>query len=362
MECQNWYFKYQTKKECEDAMERAKLNFAVTGNEEITNPTAKYTTTTTTKAEFGKTDQVDTGTEEITNPATKYTTTTTTKAEFGKTDQADTGTEAKTGDTTWTTTTFVPEDDLVTEFNLEDDTTLAPYKPTEVDTTLKPEKKEDILDVQIETPNLQVQVKRRKGVDGEVMTVVIVSEIGLMAVISCLFYFGMKIFGRWWRNNRGENYNLHQAEQSHVPLHQNQAQNPEDTIRPRIQEAEESDEGSDVPMGYSTAIGTTQLTNSTRLDFSPIGPFPNRTVSMSVLDTDQRPGPMEKRSNSGPIPINIDDEIEDQIPEMEASQILQQSPLRTVDAIIHNQPESDGSETGRRYPLRKRKSPVRYGY
>ena len=333
MECQNWYFKYQTKKECEDAMERAKLNFAVTGSEEITNPTAKYTTTTTTKAEFGKTDQVDTGTEE------------------------------KTDDTTWTTSTFVSKDDLITEFNLEDDTTLAQYKPTEVETTLKPEKKkEEILDVQIETPNLQVQVKRRKGVDGEVMTVVIFSEIGLMAVISCLFYFGMKIFGRWWRNNRGENYNLGQAEQSHVPLHQNQAENPEDTIRPRIQEAEESDEESDVPMGYSTAIGTTQLTNSTRLDFSPIGPFPNRTVSMSVLDTDQRPGPMEKRSNSGPIPINIDDEIEDQIPEMDASQLLEQSPLRTVDAIIHNQPESDGSETGRRYPLRKRKSPVRYGY
>ena len=222
-------------------------------------------------------------------------------------------------------------------------------------------KKEDILDVRIETPNIQVKFKRRRGVDGEVMTIVVFSEIGAVAFISFILYYGFKLFGNWWNQDRG-NYNLQQAERSHLPLHQYQAENPEDTIRPRIQEDEGSEEGGDTPVGYSTAIENTQLTNTTGLEFSPIGPFPNRTISMSGLDTDQRPSNTDKRSNSGPIPLNIDDEIEDQIPDLEGSMLLQQPPLQTVDAIIHNQPsESDGSETERRYPLRKRRSPDRFG-
>ena len=316
MECNNWYFHYQTKKECEDAMEMDKINFPVATTEET----------------------------EIT------------------TDQAGINEEITTVDSTWTN--FVSEDaDLVTEFDIADETALAPYQPSPTSMEIasnEKKKTEDILNVQIETPNIQIQFKRRRGVDGEVMTIVVVSEIGAIAFVTMILYYGIKFFGNWW--NFGENYNFRQAERSHLPLHQYQAENPEETIRPRIQEEDGSDEGSDTPVGYSTAIENTQLTNTTRLDFSPIGPFPDRTVSMSGLDTDHRTGKMDRRSHSGPIQLNLDAEIEDQVQDMDASQLLQQSPLPTVDVIVHNQqPDSDGSETGRRYPVRIRKSPERYG-
>ena len=328
--CKNWYYKYQTKKQCEEAMEMEKINAGVSVIEETTSGTEETTSGT---------EETTSGTEETT-----------------------------TGDMVWAKTTALSDDaDWVTDFDIEDEASVTPYKP-ELTTaemtslTTQEVKKEDILDVQIETPNVQVKFKRRRGVDGEVMTIVVFSEIGAVAFISFILYYGFKLFGNWWNQDRGENYNLRQAERSHLPLHQHQGENPEDTIRPRIQEDEGSEEGNDTPVGYSTAIENTQLTNTTRLEFSPIGPFPNRTVSMVGLDTDQRPSNLEKRSNSGPIPMNIDDEIEDQIPDLEGSMLLQQPPLPTVDAIIQNQPSgSDGSETGRRYPVRNRRSPVRFG-
>ena len=339
MDCNNWYFKYQTKKECED-----KNIMDVTQTEEL--------------------DQTTTGLEE--KPTGFETTVLSSSAA--------------------PTVTFSSEEDLVTDFDFDDDlkSTSMAIKETWPATSMEPvstEKPVDILNVQIETPDMKILVKKKKRMDGEVLSVVICIEIGAITIVTCLLYYGMKLFGQWWRQSRGQNYNLEMAERSHLALHENQAENPEDTLRPRIEEDDTSDSEADQPAGYSTAIENTQLTNTTTLGLSPIGPFPNRTVSMTGLDTDRPPTRTEPRASSGPIPINMDQDLEeDENPD--ASRLLQQPPLRTANAIVHEQPEEPDQEEEsdqedeldqedeadyvgsgyRRYPLRKRNAPKRFGF
>ena len=343
MDCNQWYFKYQTKKECEDAnildvTQSEEVDRTIIGSEE--KPTGFETTVPSSSA----TRMVTISTEE----------------------------------------------DLVTDFDFDDSSesmsmSIVESLPT---TSLEPvstEEQADILNVQIETQDMKIHVKKKKRVDGEVLSVVICIEIGAITIVTCLLYFGMKLFGQWWRRPSGQNYNLVMAERSHLALHQNQAENPEETIRPRIEEDDTSDSEADQPAGYSTAIENTQLTNSTALGLSPIGPFPNRTMSLTGLDTEQPATRTEPRATSGPIPFNMDQELEED-ENLDASRLLQQPSLRTVNAIVHDQPgepvrveepvqveepdqveepnqieEPDPEETGRRYPLRRRTAPERFG-
>ena len=348
MNCNFWYLKYQTKKQCEDQLDQISVKVTETEEMKTTSTAETSTETETTLLSVNEGADADTSVSVVTT-------------------------------TEVNTPVLIVEEDFVTDFGFSEevgDTTFmyaaTPVEPTTI-TAKKEGATEKVVQVHIETSDFKIKLKKRKNIDGEVMTIVVIAEVGAIATVACLLYFGMKLFGHWFR--RGRYYNLDQAERSHLPLNQHQAANPEDTIRPRIQEDfsdendsdndnDDSDDGddNDTPVGYSTAIETTQQTNTTALGFSPIGPCPNRTVSMSGLNTDNRATRFQPRSSSGPIPINMDAEIEDE-DILDASQLLQQPPLRTVDAIIHGQSDEGHDATNeRRYPLRKRNAPERYGY
>ena len=326
MSCQLWYYKYKTKKQCEDELDGS-FSTSISSEEIRENPTS-----------------------EITDPVTVYSPTMEPKS-----------------------STFPLEEDIVTDFDIDDEfeDTISPVRSSPAETIDEQEQvAEHILNVQIETPNMKVQFKRKKRIDGEVLTIVIFLEVGALAMVSFLLYYGMKFFGRWWR--RGHNYNLDNAERSHLPLHEHQGDNPEETIRPRIEEVEEDESDLEEPAGYSTAIENTQMTNTTMLGFSPIGPPPNRTVSMTGLETDGPATRTQQRSSSGPIPMNIDEDIEDEENEGEilnGTQLLQQPPLQAADEIIEDNESDDESDNEstvstneRRYPERIRNAPERYGF
>ena len=320
MSCQFWYYKYQTKKQCED-------DFDGSFSPSTSSKEIRETKTTTAVAE-------------IKHSVTSMSTTTDIQS-----------------------STVTLEDDFVTNFDINDDfeeTQSSVYRTTTEETP------EHILDLQIETPNLKLQFKRKTKIDGEVLTIVIFLEVGALTMLSCFLYYGMKFFGKWWR--RGHNYNLDNAERSHLPLHQHQGDNPEETIRPRIEEVED-DSDAEEPAGYSTAIENTQMTNTTMLGFSPIGPPPNRTVSMTGLETAGPSSRTQQQSSSGPIPLNIDQEIEEEEIEeddiLNGTQLLQQPHLPAAEEIIQSDEsddESTASTNERRYPVRIRNKPERYGF
>ena len=173
------------------------------------------------------------------------------------------------------------------------------------------------------------EVKAQIGIDGGLLTIVFSVELAGGALLTYCLYQGMrKIGGYLWKPPADYN----QLERSGVPLHDNPAPNPEETIVPSNRD-ETSDRFTTAIMD-STRINETQTTPLA--GFSPIGrPMMNRTTSFI-----QSPTALPERrlptSHSQPIAFNLDTDgfAED----LDASAILRQPTLPNLSAIVREIP------------------------
>ena len=367
MSCKDWYYKYDTLQEClddEDDFNEIPVDLGEKELEKQLQTTALATTKKTT-------------TLRPTTGSTKTLTVTVTVESHS--DYA----EVIGDDFESDVTTMANFDDFETE--ISQSTELA---PDHLETLLKAE------------------VKAKVGVDGKLLTAVFSVELAGGAIMTYLLYKGMKAIGAYlWNASPQADENF---ERSDLPLHENQAANPEDTIRP-------ANRDDDTVNTYRTANLDSTRVNETRLttlsDLSPIGEAQwNRTQSDMDLPSTSRSTKMSK-SPSAPILLDLNQTgLDDSLEEPDASNLLGQSILRTAADIIgaptdEPAPETnttaaasdtatastaaasdtvtaattanavvnpfhvnnaasthDASDTERRYPKRERSAPKRYGW
>ena len=287
--CRDWYLDYDTKQDC---LENKKIVNIPVDIGEPTTAIATTKTSTTTRTTTGST---------TTGSTTSMTVTITVEATHEQVDFGGTEYEDYEGGGDY------EDGEIVRE--IEDVTMASQALTSEPETILKAE------------------VKARVGVDGKVLTAVLSLELVGGAVMSYCIYKCMTKVGQWLTNGTGRTDNL---EQSNVPLHENQAPNPEETIRP----AELDDESGDYRTAFldSTRIDQTQVTNLTSL--SPIGkPQMNRT--QSYFDVSAAPGPSGlAKSTSEPILLDLDQNFDDSVADLDASQLLSQPVPPSAGSII----------------------------
>ena len=353
MSCKDWYYKYDTLQEClddEENFDKIPVDFGEKDLEKRTTELATTKKTTTLRPTTGSTKTM-----------------TVTVTVESHSDYAE----------------VIGEDfdaDVTTMTNIDDLETEIPQS-----TEMVPEHLETLL---------KAEVKAKVGVDGKLLTAVFSVELAGGAIMTYVLYKGMKAIGAYlWNAPSQADENV---ERSHLPLHENQAANPEDTIRP-------TNRDDDTVNSYRTAnldstrVNETRLTNLSPL--SPIGePQWNRTQSNLDLPSTSRKSQMAK-SPSAPILLDLNQSgLDDSLEEPDASHLLGQSTLRpatdiidaatdvpapepattaaasttataatTANSVINpfhvNNAAStdDGSENERRYPQRKRSSPERFG-
>ena len=188
---------------------------------------------------------------------------------------------------------------------------------------------------------LKAEVKAKVGVDGKLLTAVFSVELAGGAIMTYLLYKGMKTIGAYlWNTPSQADENF---ERSNLPLHENQAANPEETIRP-------TNRDDDTVNTYRTANLDSTRVNETRLttlsDLSPIGePQWNRTQSNMDLPSTSRSTKMPK-SPSAPILLDLNQSgLDDSLEEPDASNLLGQSILRTAADIIDAPTDEPAPET-----------------
>ena len=188
---------------------------------------------------------------------------------------------------------------------------------------------------------LKAEVKAKVGVDGKLLTAVFSVELAGGAIMTYLLYKGMKTIGAYlWNTPSQADENF---ERSNLPLHENQASNPEETIRP-------TNRDDDTVNTYRTANLDSTRVNETRLttlsDLSPIGePQWNRTQSNMDLPSTSRSTKMPK-SPSAPILLDLNQSgLDDSLEEPDASNLLGQSILRTAADIIDAPTDKPAPET-----------------
>ena len=365
MSCSNWYYKYDTLQDCLDEKENVNeipVDLGVT-----TTDLATTTVTTTSRPTSGSSTTMT------------VTITVESNAEYANI----IGEELET-------------DVIPTEFidDIKEETSgPSQLVPEELETLLK------------------AQVKASVGVDGKVLTAVFSVELVGGAIMTFLLYKGMKAIGGYlWKAPTNTNYE--NLERSNVPLHGNEAANPEDTICPTNRDDDTASTYRTANLD-STRVNETRLTNLSSL--SPIGePQWNRTQSNLDLPSTSRPTKISK-SPSAPILLDLDQTgLNESLEEPDASDLLGMSILRpatqTVDAIAqsNNAPsnaatadtvtddasapttasaaatattadsadqtpannaaatdyasDTDASDNERRYPQRKRTPPKRFGW
>ena len=276
--CKDWYVKYTTKQDCLD--EEREFDHVPVDLDEITTAiaTTKITTTTKTTASSEMTVSYESNTDMVES----------------LTDLADIYIEesVKEGAT-------VPEELLSIPPILENDLG------------------DNIL--------VKGEVKAQIGIDGGLLTIVFSVELAGGALLTYCLYQGMrKIGGYLWKPPADYN----QLERSGVPLHDNPAPNPEETIVPSNRD-ETSDRFTTAIMD-STRINETQTTPLA--SFSPIGrPMMNRTTSF-IQSPAEVPVRRLPTSHSQPIAFNLDTDgfAED----LDASAILRQPTLPNLSAIV----------------------------
>ena len=173
------------------------------------------------------------------------------------------------------------------------------------------------------------EVKAQIGIDGGLLTIVFSVELAGGALLTYCLYKGMqKIGGYLWKPPADYN----QLERSGVPLHDNPAPNPEETIVPSNRD-ETSDRFTTAIMD-STRINETQSTPLAA--FSPIGrPMMNRTMSF-IHSPSALPERRLPTSHSQPIALNLDaDDFPD---DLDASALLRRPTLPSLSAIVGELP------------------------
>ena len=128
---------------------------------------------------------------------------------------------------------------------------------------------------------------------------------------------------------------------STVPLHENPAANPEETITPDNRE-DESLDGYRTAFLDSTRVNQTELTNLS--SFSPIGnPQMNRTQSLCEEPSNAGPSGLAK-STSEPIRLNLD-QFDDSLADLNTTNLLGEPVPRTVNSIIQTAEAAPGSQS-----------------
>ena len=282
--CKDWYYKYDTLQECLNQEENFgdPVDLGVT-----TTDLATTTVTTTSRPTSGST--------------TSLTVTVTVESNF---DYANIiGEELET-------------DVIPTEFidDIKEETSgPSQLVPEELETLLK------------------AQVKASVGVDGKVLTAVFSVELVGGAIMTFLLYKGMKAIGGYlWKPPTNTNYE--NLERSNIPLHGNEAANPEDTIRPTNRDDDTASTYRTANLD-STRVNETRLTNLSSL--SPIGePQWNRTQSNLDLPSTSRPRHISK-SPSAPILLDLDSTgLNESLEEPDASDLLGMSILKPATQIV----------------------------
>ena len=281
--CQDWYINFSTKQDCLDHQEIGKVPVDL---DETTTAVATTKTTTTRK----------------------------------------TTTSAETTTSTEMTVSYQSNTDLVESFTDLADIYIVDDNDGTIGQTEEVIPKAEILENSL-GDNILVkgEVKAQIGIDGGLLTIVFSVELAGGALLTYCLYQGMrKIGGYLWKPPADYN----QLERSGVPLHDNPAPNPEETIVPSNRD-ETSDRFTTAIMD-STRINETQTTPLA--GFSPIGrPMMNRTTSFI-----QSPSASSERrlptSHSQPIAFNLDTDgfAED----LDASAILRQPTLPNLSAIV----------------------------
>ena len=297
MACKTWYIKYQTKQECLDAeeFERIPVEF---GSITTALATTKMSTTRRTSTS-----------------ATEMTVTT-----YSNTDLVDSLADLPA---------VYYEDDFADEaktFDDKDKTTVAAQVPGDETSVL-----------------MRAKVKAGIGFDGKLLTFFFSVEFVGGAMLLILLYKGMEYVADWLNQQR----QYDNLERSGVPLHENQAPNPEDTVVPdNRDDYVEGDEGDDdTAEGFTTAnLDSTRLdqTQMTRLSqFSPIGrPQLNRTASFNDLSSTSKERRFSK-SPSQPITFNLDTDGFD----LDASALLRLPTVPTLNQILNNDAASVRDDT-----------------
>ena len=284
MPCKDWYYKYDTLQDCLNKEE----NFG--------NPVDLGVTTTDLATTI-----VTTTSRPTTGSTTSMTVTLTVESNF---DYANIiGEELETDVTTM---------DLIDDFKEE-----IPGPPQ-----LVPEQLETLL---------KAEVKASVGVDGKLLTAVFSVELVGGAIMTLLLYKGMKTIGGYlWRAPTNTNYE--NLERSNVPLHENEAANPEDTICPTNRDDDTASTYRTANLD-STRVNETRLTNLSSL--SPIGePQWNRTQSNLDLPSTSRPTHISK-SPSAPILLDLDQTgLNESLKEPDASDLLGLSILKPATQVI----------------------------
>ena len=186
---------------------------------------------------------------------------------------------------------------------------------------------------------MKAQVKASIGVDGGLLTAVLSVELAGGALLTYCIYQCMKKVGKWLTDGSGQYDNL---ERSTVPLHENAAVNPEETITPNNRD-DESLDGYRTAFLDSTRVNQTELTNLS--SFSPIGnPQMNRTQSLYEEPSNAGPCGLAK-STSEPIRLNLDQQFDDLVTDLNATNLLGEPVPRTVNSIIQTAEDAPGSQS-----------------
>ena len=295
--CKNWYYKYDTLQDCLDN----EKNF-----EKI--PTTNLATTDPATTDLATMDLATTKASTTSRPTTgssammSVTVTLETNEDYAETFGEDFDSEVKTTE----------EIDHIFEA-----TSASPLVPENVETLLKAE------------------VKAKVGVDGKLLTAVFSVELAGGAIMTYLLYKGMKAIGGylWNAPNQADN------EKSNLPLHENEATNPEETIRPENRD-DDSDGSYRTANLDSTRVNETRVTNLS--SFSPIGePQWNRTQSNLDLPSTSRPSKISK-SPSAPILLDLNQSgLDESLEGQDASDLLGMSVLQPAAQIIETAAKSN---------------------
>ena len=177
---------------------------------------------------------------------------------------------------------------------------------------------------------MKAEVKASIGVDGGLLTAVLSLELAGGALFTYCIYQCMKKVGEWLTNGSGQ-AQYGNMERSNVPLHENAAANPEETVRPNNRDDDSIDDYRTAILD-STRVDQTQVTNLT--SFSPIGrPQMNRTQSYYEAPSNAGPSGLA-RSPSEPIRLDLDQNFDDSVADLNATALLSQPVPPSANSIL----------------------------